>query len=95
MEQKKEVILPAPLFRDSIYDCPTDPTVIWNQKEGMWYLFYTQRRATDVAVGVSWVHGTKIGVAVSRDGGKWLYRGALEGLESHPMVWRRMNTYPE
>ena len=41
-------------------------------------LFYTQRRANDPAVGVSWVHGTKIGVAESRDGAKWLYRGALD-----------------
>lgn len=90
MDKRKEVILPAPLFRDPIYDCPTDPTVIWNREEGMWYLFYTQRRAMDAAVGVSWVHGTKIGVAVSRDGGKWLYRGTLEGLEierGHNTFW--------
>ncbi len=90
MNQKKEVILPAPLFRDPIYDCPTDPTVIWNREEEMWYLFYTQRRAMDAAVGVSWVHGTKIGVAVSRDGDKWLYRGTLEGLDierGHNTFW--------
>ena len=73
-----EIQLPAPLFRDPIYDCPTDPTVIWNREEKKWMLFYTQRRATDPAVGVSWVHGTKIGVAESRDGAKWLYRGALD-----------------
>lgn len=87
---EKEIRLPAPLFRDPIYDCPTDPTVIWNEEEKQWYLFYTQRRATDVAVGVSWVHGTKIGVAVSPDGAKWLYRGALEGLDierGHNTFW--------
>lgn len=78
---KQEIRLPAPLFRDPIYDCPTDPTVIWNREEKKWMLFYTQRRATDVAVGVSWVHGTKIGVAESEDGAKWLYRGTLEGLD--------------
>lgn len=55
----REILLPVPLFRDPIYDCPTDPTVIWNREEKQWYLFYTQRRATDTAVGVSWVHGTK------------------------------------
>ena len=56
----------------------------------MWYLFYTQRRAGAASIGVSWVHGTKIGVAVSRDGGKWLYRGTLEGLEierGHNTFW--------
>lgn len=90
MNQKKEILLPAPLFRDPIYDCPTDPTVIWNREEHMWYLFYTQRRATDTAIGVSWVHGTKIGVAASADGGKWLYRGTLEGLDierGHNTFW--------
>lgn len=90
MEQKKEILLPAPLFRDPVYDCPTDPTVIWNEEEKMWYLFYTQRRAGAASIGVSWVHGTKIGVAVSRDGGKWLYRGTLEGLEierGHNTFW--------
>ena len=50
---KKEIILPAPLFRDPIYDCPTDPAVIWNREEEQWYLFYTQRRASDVPIGVS------------------------------------------
>lgn len=90
MEQKREISLPAPLFRDPIYDCPTDPTIIWNREEKMWYLFYTQRRATDTAIGVSWVHGTKIGVAVSSDGSKWLYRGTLEGLDiewGHNTFW--------
>ena len=64
-EQKQKVTLPSPLFRDPIYDCPTDPTVIWNEKEEQWYLLYTQRRATDVPIGVSWVHGTALGVATS------------------------------
>ncbi len=89
MEQKKEIILPAPLFRDPIYDCPTDPAVIWKEEEQMWYLFYTQRR-TGVTIGVSSVHGSGIGVAVSRDGGKWLYRGTLPGLEiehGHNTFW--------
>ena len=87
---KKEINLPAPLFRDPIYDCPTDPTVIWNREEEMWYMFYTQRRANDVSIGSSWVHGTDIGIAVSKDGAKWLYRGVLEGLaieRGHNTFW--------
>lgn len=73
--------LPKPLFEDPVYGSPTDPVIVWNHLENMWYLFYTQRRATEISVGVSWVHGTKIGVAVSKDGATWLYRGTLEGLE--------------
>lgn len=75
---------PAPLFRDPVYDCPTDPVMIWNRREEQWFLFYTQRRATELNIGVSYVHGTKIGVASSRDGGRWLYRGTLDGLDIEP-----------
>ena len=32
-ENKKVNIVNAPLFRDPIYDAPTDPVVIWNNKE--------------------------------------------------------------
>ena len=28
-----KVMAPAPLFRDPIYDGPTDPTIIWNKEE--------------------------------------------------------------
>ena len=87
---REDVWLPAPLFRDPIYDSPTDPTVIWNSEEEKWYLFYTQRRASDETEGVSWVHGTKIGAAESRDGSKWLYRGVLENLDfehGHNTFW--------
>ena len=74
----------TPLFRDPIYDAPTDPTVIYNEKEQLWYMFYTQRRAVEPIIGVAWVHGTKIGVAVSKDLCSWMYRGALEGLDIEP-----------
>jgi hypothetical protein len=38
-------------------------------------MFYTNRRATDAnATGVTWVHGTRIGIAVSRNGTRWTYR---------------------
>ena len=85
-----KVMAPAPLFRDPIYDGPTDPTIIWHKGEEQWYLFYTQRRSSDASLGVSWVHGTKIGVATSKDGAKWLYRGTLEGLDiewGHNTFW--------
>ena len=68
-----------PLFRDPIYDGATDPMVIYNVHEDNWYMFYTQRRVNFPSRGVSGVYGTKIGVAVSDDGGNyWYYRGALD-----------------
>ncbi|UOQ70459.1 hypothetical protein [Hymenobacter cellulosilyticus] len=65
-----------PLFRDPVYDGAADPVVIWNKKEQKWWMFYTNRRATDTtAQGVTWVHGTRIGIAESGDGGAtWRYR---------------------
>jgi hypothetical protein len=43
-------------------------------------MFYTNRRASITnAVGVSWVHGTRIGIAESADeGATWRYRGVAE-----------------
>ena len=74
-------IAPAPLFRDPIHDGAADPTIIWNQAEQAWWIFYTNRRANVDAPGFSWVHGTDIGIASSSDGGRsWLYRGVAEGL---------------
>ena len=71
-------IAPAPLFRDPIYEGPTDPTVIYNREEKTWWIIYTSRRATDPCRGVGWVHGTALGVASSDDGGQtWIYRGTL------------------
>jgi sucrose-6-phosphate hydrolase SacC (GH32 family) len=81
---KGHIPFPAPLFRDPIYDSPTDPVVIWNRQERCWWMMYTQRRATDMSIGFSSIHGTKIGVASSKDGGKWLYRGTLPGLDTQP-----------
>jgi len=80
----------APLFRDPIYDTPTDPVVIWNNKENCWWLLYTQRRDGRNNIGVSHVHGTAIGIASSQDGTDWLYRGTLPGLEferGHNTFW--------
>lgn len=69
-------LAPKPLFRDPIYDGAADPVVIWNKQEKKWFMFYTNRRATDPnATAVTWVHGTRIGIAESVDGGAtWTYR---------------------
>ena len=72
---KKEHIADKPLFRDPIYDGAADPVVIWNKAEQKWFMFYTNRRAKDKNLeGVSWVHGTEIGIAESEDGASWSYR---------------------
>ncbi len=66
-----------PLFRDPVHDGAADPVLCWNAKEHKWFMFYTNRRANDPnPEGVSWVHGTRIGIAESSDGGAtWKYRG--------------------
>lgn len=90
METKMEKGFPAPLFRDTIFDGASDPTVIWNKKEACYYMFYTQRRSTSVQVGFSSIHGSKIGVATSTDKKGWLYRGTLENLDiehGHNTFW--------
>jgi hypothetical protein len=65
-----------PVFSDPVYDGAADPVIIWNKKEKKWFMFYTNRRATDMNLdGVKWVHGTRIGIAESTDGGaSWKYR---------------------
>jgi beta-xylosidase len=64
-----------PLYRDPVHDGAADPVVIWNKPAGKWFMYYTNRRADIVdEEGVSWVHGTRIGIAVSQDGGaSWQY----------------------
>ncbi len=64
-----------PLFRDPVFDGAADPVVIWNRGEKKWFMFYTNRRANaDGLDGVTWVHGTRIGIAESSDGGAtWKY----------------------
>ncbi len=67
---------PKPLYADPVFDGAADPVVIYHQKEKKWLMFYTNRRATHAqAEGVTWVHGTRIGIAQSVDGGTtWTYR---------------------
>ncbi len=69
-------IADKPLFRDPIYDGAADPVLCWNHAEKKWFMFYTNRRANvPDTVGVSWVHGTPIGIAESSDAGAtWKYR---------------------
>jgi sucrose-6-phosphate hydrolase SacC (GH32 family) len=65
----------VPLFRDPIHDGAADPVVVWNRARKTWWMLYTNRRA-DLADsnGVTWVHGTHIGIAESADGGAhWKY----------------------
>lgn len=74
--------VPAPIFRDPIYDGAADPTVVWNGKEKAWYILYTQRRANQQTPGVSWCYGSKIGIAKSTDAGRsWDYVGVCKGLD--------------
>jgi Carboxypeptidase regulatory-like domain len=65
----------VPLFRDPIHDGAADPVVVWNRERKSWWMFYTNRRADlDDNSGVTWVHGTRIGIAESADGGaNWKY----------------------
>jgi hypothetical protein len=76
----------APLFRDPVYDGAADPSLIWNDGERAWWVFYTNCRANaaDAQDGVRWCHGTDIGIASSPDGRTWTYRGTAKGLEFEP-----------
>src|SRR5688572_9306358 len=72
--QKKKFVK-KPLFSDPIYDGPADPVIIYNKKKKAWWMFYTNRRATmEDTTGVKWVHGTRIGIAESKDCAIWKYR---------------------
>ncbi len=67
-------IAPKPLYADPVYDGAADPVVVWNSKKKLWFMLYTNRRATATdAIGVTWVHGTRIGIAESKDGNTWKY----------------------
>ena len=72
-------IAPKPLYRDPIFDGATDPIIVYNRGTKLYEMFYTQRRAnikSENPRDVSWVHGTKIGIATSSDGANWQYVGA-------------------
>ncbi|HEU5080955.1 MAG TPA: glycosyl hydrolase [Opitutaceae bacterium] len=75
-------LAPRPLYRDPVFDAPTDPVLCFNAEQQKWLMYYTARRANlpeSEAPGVTWVHGTNIGIAESSDGGAtWTYRGTAE-----------------
>lgn len=78
-------VAPVPLFRDPVHDGAADPSIVRDPKSGEWVMFYTNRRA-DLKLAdpedVSWVHGTAIGVARSKDGAAWRYSGTAAIPES-------------
>lgn len=65
--------VPKPLYDDPVYHGAADPVIIYNKAEKKWWMFYTNRRATINDSTVQWVHGTRIGIAESKDGVKWKY----------------------
>jgi hypothetical protein len=73
-------VAPKPLFRDPVYDGAADPVLVWNRGARNWLMFYTNRRANAPNLPrVTWVHGTRIGIAESSDGGAtWQYAGTAE-----------------
>lgn len=81
-EPKPGKVASKPLFRDPIHDGAADPVVVWNRQAQKWFMYYTNRRANlppSEGNGVEWVHGTKIGIAESSDGGAtWTYRGTAD-----------------
>ncbi len=82
-------IVPRPLYRDPPFDAPTDPVICYVAEQRKWFMFYTARRGTATnAPGVTWIHGSNIGVAESADGGAtWKYRGTADinyGKDKHP-----------
>jgi lysophospholipase L1-like esterase len=82
-------LAPRPLYRDPPFDAPTDPVLCFNAESQKWFMYYTARRAAATnAPGVTWVHGSNIGMAESSDGGAtWSYRGTADisyGKDTHP-----------
>lgn len=69
-------------YRDPVHDGATDPVLVPDPASGSWFMFYTQRRATEAGLdGVAWVHESEIGVARSGDGGlTWSYEGVVDNL---------------
>ena len=64
---------PKPLFDDPVYHGAADPVIIYNKQVKKWWMLYTNRRASIQDSTVQWVHGTRIGIAESKDGINWKY----------------------
>ncbi|MGF2410698.1 family 43 glycosylhydrolase [Ferruginibacter sp.] len=67
-------IAPKPLFDDPVYHGAADPVIIYNKAKKKWWMLYTNRRAAIIDSTVQWVHGTRIGIAESKDGRIWKYK---------------------
>jgi hypothetical protein len=85
-------VAPKPLFRDPVHDGAADPSTVYDPATREWVMFYTNRRANlplDDAKDVSWVHGTAIGIARSKDGSRWRYGGtaAIPSSCTGPTLW--------
>ena len=66
-------VAPKPLFDDPIYHGAADPVIVYNKAKKKWWMLYTNRRASMDDSTVQWVHGTRIGIAESKDGKAWKY----------------------
>ena len=64
---------PKPVYDDPVYHGAADPVIVYNKAVKKWWMFYTNRRASIEDSTVAWVHGTRIGIAESKDGRKWKY----------------------
>ncbi|HEY6503067.1 MAG TPA: family 43 glycosylhydrolase [Chitinophagaceae bacterium] len=65
--------VPKPLYDDPVYHGAADPVIIYNKQKKKWWMLYTNRRASINDSTVQWVHGTRIGIAESKDGRTWKY----------------------
>jgi len=74
-EPKESIAADKPLYTDPVHDGAADPSLLWNRQKRKLFMYYTNRRANvKDEEGVRWVHGTRIGIAVSSDGGAtWEY----------------------
>jgi hypothetical protein len=64
---------PKPLFDDPVYHGAADPVIIYYKQKKLWWMLYTNRRASIIDSTMQWVHGTRIGIAESKDGRTWKY----------------------
>lgn len=67
-------------FLDPEWAGSADPCMVWNEKAGEYFVYYTARRANlKDYKGVEWMHGSAIGIASTKDGRTWTYRGTCKG----------------
>ena len=67
--EQEEHRMSAPIYRDPVADGAADPTVIRREGTDEWWMFYTNRQPAAAGPKFTWIHGSPIGVAVSRDDG--------------------------